>query len=75
MKNWLMDAKNRRHLYMVSLAVIPLLVFYGVIAQEAAPLWIAIVGAIVAPSVALNHITPNVDDQATAVEDFDEQEL
>jgi hypothetical protein len=75
MKNWLMDAKNRRHLYMVSLAVIPLLVFYGVIAQEAAPLWIAIVGAIVAPSVALNHITPNDADVASAPEDFDEADL
>jgi hypothetical protein len=75
MKNWLMDAKNRRHLYMVSLAVIPLLVFYGVIAQEAAPLWIAIVGAIVAPSVALNHITPNDADVASAPEDFDEKDF
>lgn len=75
MKKWLMDAKNRRHLYMVSLAVIPLLVFYGVIAQEAAPLWIAIVGAIVAPSVALNHITPNDADVASAPEDFDEKDF
>jgi hypothetical protein len=75
MKNWLMDAKNRRHLYMVSLAVIPLLVFYGLVSQDAAPLWIALIGAVVAPTVALKNITPNVDDQATAVEDFDEQAL
>jgi len=60
---------------MVCMAIIPLLVFYGVIAQAVAPLWIALVGAIVAPSVALNHITPNADDQATAFEDFDEQAL
>lgn len=58
MKNWLAIPSNRKHLYWVCLAIIPLLVFYGVIAQEAAPLWIALVGAIVAPSVALNHISP-----------------
>lgn len=75
MKNWLADSKHRRHVYLVCLAVIPLLAFYGVITQESAPLWIALVGAVVAPSVALNHITPNASDVASAPEDFDETAL
>jgi hypothetical protein len=75
MTKWLQDSKHRKHLYMVSLAAIPLLVFYGLVSQDAAPLWIALIGAVVAPTVALKNITPNVDDQATAVEDFDEQAL
>ena len=75
MSNWLSDSKHRKHLYMVCLAAIPLLVFYGLVSQDAAPLWIALIGAVVAPTVALKNITPNVDDQATAVEDFDEQAL
>jgi hypothetical protein len=75
MTNWLQDSKHRKHLYMVSLAVIPLLVFYGLVSQDAAPLWIALIGAVVAPTVALNHITPNVDDIASTPEEFDAEDL
>jgi len=50
-------------------------VFYGLVSQDAAPLWIALIGAVVAPSVALNHITPNDADVASAPEDFDEADL
>jgi len=75
MTNWLQDSKHRRHLYMVSLALIPLLVFYGLVSQDAAPLWIALIGAVVAPTVALNHITPNVDDIASSPEEFDAEDL
>jgi hypothetical protein len=60
---------------MVSLAAIPLLVFYGLVSQDAAPLWIALIGAVVAPTVALNHITPNVDDIASTPEEFDAEDL
>jgi len=42
----------------VSLAAIPLLVFYGVISEDAAPLWIAFAGAVIAPVMALSHLTP-----------------
>ena len=75
MTNWLQDSKHRKNLYMVSLAVIPLLVFYGLVSQDAAPLWIALVGAVVAPTVALNNITPNVDDVASAPEEFTGEDL
>jgi len=40
-----MSEKTRAYIYRVATPVIPLLVFYGVIADEAAPLWLALVGA------------------------------
>ena len=56
---WFATAGNRKLLYRISLALIPLLVFYGVISQDAAPLWVALVGSLLAPSLALAHITPD----------------
>jgi hypothetical protein len=54
----LMSREGRKYVYLVSLTVIPLLVFYGVISEEAAPLWVALVAAVVAPMTALTHLTP-----------------
>ena len=54
----LLSREGRKYIYIVSLAVIPLLVAYGVIDEEVAPLWVALAGAIVAPVVALTHLTP-----------------
>ena len=54
----LMSREGRKYIYLVSVAAIPLLVFYGVISEEAAPLWIALVAAIVAPMTALTHLSP-----------------
>lgn len=53
-----MSREGRKYIYLISLAVIPLLVFYGVISEEAAPLWVALVAAVVAPMTALTHLTP-----------------
>jgi hypothetical protein len=75
MSKWLRNPKNRKHLYMVSLAAIPLLVFYGLVSQDAAPLWIAVIGAVVAPTVALNNITVSPSDVATAPEEFTGEDL
>lgn len=55
---------GRKWLYMVSLAAIPLLVFYGVITEDAAPLWVALVGSILAPTLALTHLSPKEDSNA-----------
>ena len=57
----LMSREGRKYIYLVSLAVIPLLVFYGVISEDAAPLWVALVAAVVAPMTALTHLTPKED--------------
>ena len=58
--NWkkLTSREVRKWLYLVSLAVIPLLVFYGVITEDAAPLWVALVGSILSPTLALTHLSP-----------------
>lgn len=60
-REWIVSRDGRKWVYTVSLALIPLLVFYGVISEDSAPLWIALIGAVVAPVMALTHMTP-VDD-------------
>ena len=54
----LMSREGRKWIYSILLAVVPLLVLYGVIDESAAPLWIALLGAIVAPTLALTHLSP-----------------
>lgn len=54
-----LTAHTRRWIYGVALTVVPLLVAYGVLDDSAAPLWIALVGALVAPALALGNITPD----------------
>lgn len=62
----------RRYIYGVSLAAIPLLVALGIIEENIAPLIVALVGAIVAPGLALANMTPDSephphwDDEAEA---------
>lgn len=56
--NWLTSRNGRKWIYSVCLTIIPLLVFYGAISEQAAPLWIALVGSILAPTMALTHLTP-----------------
>jgi hypothetical protein len=54
----LMSREGRKYIYIVSLAVVALLGFYGVITEEAAPMWIALVAAISSPPLALSHLSP-----------------
>lgn len=53
----------RKWIYAVCLAAVPLLVLYGVIDEAAAPLWVALIGAVVAPGLALANLTPKPDDE------------
>jgi hypothetical protein len=62
MSKWLSKAKNRMWLYRVALAAVPLLVAYGVVSGDKAPLIVAAIGAIFAPAVALGNITPDQTD-------------
>lgn len=57
----LTDRNSRKWLYMICLAVVPLLVFYGVIEEDAAPLWVALIGSVLAPVMALTHLSPPVE--------------
>ena len=52
-------AHIRKWIYGITLAGIPLLVVYGIVDESAAPLWVALVGAILAPGLALANITPD----------------
>lgn len=54
----LLSREARKWIYSILLAVVPLLVLYGVIDESAAPLWVALIGAIVAPTLALSNLTP-----------------
>jgi len=56
--NVITSREGRKSLYVISLAVIPLLVFYGVITEDAAPLWVALIASVLAPSMALAHMPP-----------------
>lgn len=52
----LQDREVRKWLYGISLTVVPLMVAYGAIEKQDAPLWIALAGSILAPSLALAHL-------------------
>ena len=54
----LLSREGRKWLYGISLTVIPLLVAYGVVEKSDAPLWVALVGSILAPTLALTHLSP-----------------
>lgn len=58
----LLNRRNRKWLYVVAVAVIPLLVAYGLVSKEAAPLWLDLIAALflmAAPATALGHLTPD----------------
>ena len=59
--NAITSREGRKTLYLVSLSAIPLLVAYGVITEDVAPLWVALVGSILAPSMALAHMPPKAN--------------
>lgn len=42
----------RTYLYGIALAALPLLVYFGIVTEDDAPLWAALVGAILVPGVA-----------------------
>lgn len=48
----------RRWVYGVALAAMPLAVLYGIVSEAAAPLWLALVGAVLVPGLALANVPP-----------------
>lgn len=48
----------RRYIYGIAAAGLPLLIAYGVLSQEHAPLWLALIGAILIPGMAWANTTP-----------------
>ena len=62
-------AHIRRYVYAIALAAIPLLVAFGIIEESQAPLWVAFVGAVIAPTLALANISePDGDETQEAAE-------
>lgn len=47
--------------YGIAIPLLPLLVFYGVISENAAPLWLAAIGGVLTPGLALANV-PKRDD-------------
>lgn len=56
--NELVPRSARIYIYNVSLALIPILSMLGIINEEAVPLVISLLGAILALGVARTHVTP-----------------
>ena len=57
-----MNATQRSALYAVAAAILPILVAYGLLDDSKAPLFLALVGAVLAaipPVVAFRHVTPD----------------
>lgn len=48
--------KVRAWLYGIALAVFPILVALGILAEEDAALWVALVGAVLVPGLALANV-------------------
>lgn len=62
--NRYMTRRNRLWLYTITTAAIPLLVVYGVVSADTAPLWLTLAAAILgtaSPLVALGHLSPDPD--------------
>lgn len=57
----LIPRRVRRYLYQVATATVPLLVAYGIIDQQTAPLWIALAASVTATATAALH-TPKAGD-------------
>lgn len=58
---WLLSREGRKWLYGVAVTLIPLIVLYGVIDPQAAPLWLAVIAALLgvaAPAMALKNLPP-----------------
>lgn len=69
-KTWIMSREGRKWLYSVAVAVVPLLVLYGAISQESAPLWLAVIAAflgVAAPAMALRNLTPNAPEASITI--------
>lgn len=70
MGKWLTKTK-RAYLYRVSLVIVPVLVAYDALDADKAPLWLAVVAAVLgiaAPATALANLSPDPDEYVSADE-------
>ena len=55
----LLNPATRRWIYGISVVAIPLLVTYGALDENVAPLWLAVIGAVLVPGLALANVNPD----------------
>lgn len=60
--DWFTPAR-RRWIYGISMALGPLLVFYGVVEESAWPLWVAVIQQVLVPAMALNFVPAGEEEQ------------
>lgn len=59
----------RQWIYGVAMVALPLLVAYGVLDDAQAPLWAAVIGAVLVPGLALTHTDRSTASGAPAAEE------
>lgn len=67
MAEWL-TKKRRAHLYQIAAVIVPLLIAYDALEPNKAPLWLALVAAVLgvaAPATALANLSPDPDEYAS----------
>lgn len=57
----MMHKKTRAYIYGIALAVAPLAIAYGWISEDTAPLWVALLGSILVPTLALGNLKDDKD--------------
>lgn len=70
-----LDARTRTYIYGLAIAVMPLLVAYGLLSAEQAPLWLALAAALLAvvpPALAARNVTPDAP-KPSSVDDEDDE--
>lgn len=70
------DARTRTYIYAVAVAVMPILVAYGLLSAEQAPLWLALAAALLAiapPVLAIRNVTPDPATPPPADDDDDDE--
>lgn len=63
--------KNRAYIYTLAGVIVPVMIAYNIIEPEQAPMWLAVVAAVLglaAPVTALSHMTPDDKDLTTMFE-------
>lgn len=56
--NWMPSIEVRKWIYGIATVILPLLVAYGLLDERTAPLWIAVVGAVLVPGLAFVNTNP-----------------
>lgn len=59
MGKWIHDPKNRKYVYSIAVAVLPLLVIAGIITENVAPLIVTVLGTVFVPALAAVNTDTN----------------